>query len=53
MGTQKPRNLELLLGECIDELNILLTEGIIINGIRYSLSVKCFIADTPARALLK
>lgn len=52
-GTEKPASLIMFLQQFIDELNELLGNGIVIEGLLYFVRIKCFIADTPARALIK
>lgn len=52
-GTKKPGQLGLIFREFIDEMNALIQNGVLLQGIVYQVRLKCFIADTPARALLK
>ena len=53
MGSQKPENLNLFFARFIAEMNELKENGIRIGGDLFQLRIKCFIADTPARALIK
>lgn len=53
MGNKKPHNLEVLFNDFIKEINILLSCGIDIEGKKFSISIKCFICDKPARSLIK
>lgn len=51
-GKQKP-NLNEFLRPFVDELNVLLANGIRINNHELKVIIRCIIADSPARAFLK
>lgn len=53
MGSQKPANLHLFFARFNAEMILLLNNGIEIDGIQFEVRMKCWIADTPARALIK
>lgn len=52
-GHEKPKSLNDFLRQFVNELNEILTDGIILNGYKLTVAVQCFICDTPARAFLK
>lgn len=52
-GDTKPNNLNEFLYQFVNELNEILTDGIFVNGFFIKVGVRCFIADSPARAFLK
>lgn len=52
-GEGKPKNLESYLREFVDEFNDLLSNGLFHNQRNFKVKLKCFVADSPARALLK
>ena len=52
-GETKPRSTETYLSQFIEEINGLQENGINISGRHFDVRIKCFICDTPARALLK
>lgn len=52
-GLRKPKDLEAYLREFVNELNDCMSNGLIRNGRTLNVKLKCFIADSPARALLK
>lgn len=52
-GKGKPNNLELYLRDFVEELKDCIANGIIVDGHQLNVKVNCFIADSPARALLK
>jgi len=52
-GMGKPTDLEAYLEPFVQEAKILLTEGIIINGVKIVLKIRSFICDSPARAFIK
>lgn len=52
-GSSKPSSLELFLKDLIAELRDITTNGIVISDSKYTLNVKCLIADAPARSFLK
>ncbi|OXA53107.1 hypothetical protein Fcan01_12545 [Folsomia candida] len=49
----KPGNSDQLVGQLVVELKTLYETGIEINGLTRTISVKCFIADAPARNFIK
>lgn len=49
----KPKDLDSYLGVSVIELNDFLSNGHIQNARKLDVKLKCFIADSPARALLK
>lgn len=52
-GVGKPKNLENYLRQFVDELNDYIRNGLDENGRFFNVKLKCFIADSPARALIK
>lgn len=52
-GQGKPKDMESYLREFVDELNDCIANGFIIKERKFNIKVRCFIADSPARALLK
>lgn len=52
-GVGKPTVLNDFLGPFVIELNDVIRDGILINGHKISVSVRCFVCDTPARAYIK
>lgn len=52
-GTQKPNDLTEYLKPFVDELNILLENGIFVNGYHIAIAFRSCICDSPARALIK
>ena len=52
-GETNPRSTEAYLSQFIEEINGLQENGINISGRHFDVRIKCFICDTPARALLK
>lgn len=52
-GKAKPKDPRDYLKDFIQELNHLLKDGISINDRTFTIRIKCFICDTPARAYLK
>lgn len=52
-GESKPNNLNEYLQQFVNELNEILTDGIFVNGFFIKVGVRCFIADSPARAFIK
>lgn len=52
-GIEKPKNLNEFLRPFVTELNEILRNGININGYSLTVSVHCFVCDTPARAFIK
>ena len=51
-GDSKP-DLESYMEKFVDELNLLLLNGVEIEDKFFEIEVKCFICDTPARAFIK
>lgn len=52
-GKGKPKDMESYLREFVDELNDFIANGFIMKERKFNIKVRCFIADSPARALLK
>lgn len=52
-GKAKASNLNAYLTPFVDELAPILKNGILINGHKISLKIRCFICDSPARAFIK
>lgn len=52
-GDGKPTNLNGFLGSFVTELNELLRNGIRINNSLITITIRCFICDSPARAFIK
>ena len=52
-GLKHPQNIEEYLRQLVDELKELTTRGIVIQNRLININLLYFIADTPARALLK
>lgn len=52
-GPGKPNDLDAYLREFVNELNDLLLNGLIQNGRKFIVKLECFVADSPARAMLK
>lgn len=52
-GKSKPTNLDAFLNQMVDELTDVLKHGIMINGYKINVKLRCFICDSPARAFLK
>ena len=52
-GKSKPKKLDEFLCDFIEDLNKLLIEGIVINGVRRSVVVHRFVCDAPARSYIK
>lgn len=53
LGKSKPKSIEDFLKEFINEMNVLYLEKLNIEGRQFLIEIKCFVADTPARAFLK
>ena len=51
-GTSKPTSL-VFMEKFIEEMNLIFSEGLQINGRQYYFSLDCICADAPARAFLK
>ncbi|XP_050070474.1 uncharacterized protein LOC126558490 [Anopheles maculipalpis] len=52
-GQNKPESVEEYLRPMVEELKFLTTKGITINGEFLTVKIRCFVADTPARAFIK
>lgn len=52
-GPKKPSDVEGFLSDFVSELCHLITNGIVINNMNYSVALRTFICDAPARAFLK
>lgn len=52
-GQSKPIDAKNYLKDLVEEVNNLLENGFTYENVRYSISLKCFLADAPARAFLK
>lgn len=53
LGNSKPNNVKDFLKKFLDELENLLKNGYELKNNKYSVSVRCFICDAPARQFLK
>lgn len=52
-GDSKPESAQLYLQPCVDEMKIILRDGLRINGHRLAVRIRCIICDSPARAFVK
>ncbi|XP_076080684.1 uncharacterized protein LOC143051667 isoform X1 [Mytilus galloprovincialis] len=52
LGTSKPQSLD-FLNEVINELDILLQRGIMLNEKHIDIGLKCIVCDAPAKAMIK
>lgn len=52
-GDSKPSDCNAYLSEFVTELKHLLENGLKVNDHEIVIRIRCFICDTPARALLK
>lgn len=52
-GHGKPSILNEFLLPFVNDINKVIREGIIINGYRIDISIRCFLCDSPARSFLK
>lgn len=52
-GVSKPKSVNDYLKPFVNELADILREGVIVNDHKINVSVRCFIADSPARAFIK
>lgn len=52
-GDSKPANIVEYLEPFVNEIDEILKRGILVNGHRISVVIRCFICDSPARAFLK
>lgn len=51
-GKAKPESVEQFLRPFVDELKFVIENGIVISNHKLNIRINCFIADSPARALL-
>lgn len=52
-GENKPPTPDEFLTPFVDELLTILNNGIIVNGYKINIHIRCFICDTPARSFIK
>lgn len=52
-GFGKPDPVNEILLQFVNELNDVIRNGVVINGHKIAVKLRCFICDTPARVLLK
>lgn len=52
-GLAKPKNPDVYIRPFVDELKGILVNGLTINGHKLTVTLRCFICDTPARAMIK
>lgn len=52
-GKSKPCDINLFLKPFVDEMEEVLKNGVQINGHTISVSIRCFICDSPARSFVK
>lgn len=52
-GKSKPKDVNQFLTPFVDEMRQVLADGVIINGHKMTVSIRCFICDSPARAFVK
>lgn len=52
-GESKPKNLTYYFRPFVDEIHKFIKNGLEINGFKLSIKIRCFIADSPARAFIK
>lgn len=52
-GESKPTVLNDFLEQFAEELNDILLNGVMINGYKLCVHIRCFICDSPARAMIK
>lgn len=52
-GAGKPNDVNEFLTQFVDEMNYNLTNGVIVNGRRISIKIKCFVCDTVSRVFIK
>lgn len=52
-GYSKPTNVVPYLSPFIDEIIPILKNGLVINGVKLIVRIRCFICDSPARAFIK
>lgn len=52
-GKGKPSDLTAYLQPFVEEAKVLIRDGLLINNTKISLTLRCFICDSPARAFIK
>lgn len=52
-GDSKPASIQNYLKPLVEELQLLLKHGVIINNNTVSIKIRCFICDAPARSMIK
>lgn len=52
-GPEKPSNSDLYFDKFVKEINVLLRDGLMIDGFKFEINLWCFLADRPARAFSK
>ncbi|CAH0404932.1 unnamed protein product [Chilo suppressalis] len=52
-GKGKPKNLNNFLEDFVNEMGIVLEQGVYVKGANVNVKVRCFICDSPARAYVK
>jgi len=52
VGVKKPSDVNEYFSSLIDELNVLLQEGIEISGRIFEVYIKCFVCNRPARSFI-
>lgn len=52
-GKSKPGRIEEFLERFVDDMEVLLRNGLIINGCKLTVKIRAFICDSPARSFLK
>lgn len=52
-GKGKPKNLNSFLEDFVNEMSIVLEQGVCVKGTNVNVKIRCFICDSPARAYVK
>lgn len=52
-GHSKPKMVEEFLQPFVDEMIVILNNGVIVNGHKLTVKIRAFICDTPARSFIK
>lgn len=52
-GSGKPSSLTAFLQPFVTEAQTIFSEGLLMNGVRIDIQLRCFICDSPARAFIK
>jgi hypothetical protein len=52
-GAKKPSSVSDYLHDFVNELSILLVEGILCDNVHYGVEISCFVCDAPARSFIK